>query len=179
MNASKTNEPLIFRRDDPKSNVPLSSMRQTPIMVARAAEAKTVMPDDLSKIERMLDEPIVYSVRSRGHSPVRVKRRSSSSSRSKKSSSSSRSKKSSSSSRSRRNKSPRSRSVVVEEDFVMPLQRTHEGRPLSRTSSEKRARRTWKKTAKKLNRIFGYAGRNKIEYSSSATSLSSSAPSSS
>jgi hypothetical protein len=170
MNASKTNEPLIFRRDDPKSNVPLSSMRQTPIMVARAAEAKTVMPDDLSKIERMLDEPIVYSVRSRGHSPVRVKRRSSSSSRSKKSSSSS---------RSRRNKSPRSRSVVVEEDFVMPLQRTHEGRPLSRTSSEKRARRTWKKTAKKLNRIFGYAGRNKIEYSSSATSLSSSAPSSS
>ena len=69
--------------------------------------------------------------------------------------------------------------VVVVEDFVMPLERTHEGRPLSRTSSEKRSRRTWKKTAKKLNQIFGYAGRNKIAYSSSATSLSSSAPSSS
>jgi hypothetical protein len=161
MNPSNTIQSLIFRRDDPKSNVPLSTMRQPPTMVARA-------PDDLSKIERMLDEPIVYRVRSRGRSPVRVKR----SSRSKKSSSRS-------SSRSRRNKSPHSRSVVVEEDFVMPLQRTHEGRPLSRTSSEKRARRTWKKTAKKLNRMFGYAGRNKIAYSSSATSLSSSAPSSS
>lgn len=178
MNASKTNESLIFRRDDPKSNVPLSTMRQPPTMVASApAAAKTVMLDDVSKIERMLDEPIVYRVRSRGRSPVRVKRRSSSSSRSKKSSSRSRSR---SSSKSRRNKSPHSRSVVVvEEDFVMPLQRTHEGRPLSRTSSEKRARRTWKKTAKKLNRIFGYVGRNKIAYSSSATSLSSSAPSSS
>ena len=174
MNASKTNESVIFRRDDPTSNVPLSMIRQPPTTVARApAAAKTVMPDDVSKIERMLDEPIVYRVRSPGRSPVRVKRRSSSSSRSRKSSSRS-------SSRSRRNKSPHSRSVVVvEEDFVMPLQRTHEGRPLSRTSSEKRARRTWKKTAKKLNRIFGYVGRNKIAYSSSATSLSSSAPSSS
>jgi len=56
----------------------------------------------------------------------------------------------------------------------MPLERTHEGRPLSRTSSEKRARRKWKKTAKKLNRMLGYTGRDKIAYSSSATSVSSS-----
>jgi hypothetical protein len=135
-------------------------MRQPPITVARAAVAKTVMLDDVSKIERMLDAPIVYRVRSRGRSPVRVRRKSSS--------------------RSRKNKSPHSRSVVVEEEeFVMPLERTHEGRPLSRTSSEKRARRTWKKTAKKLNRKFGYTGRNKIAYSSSATSSSSSSSSSS
>ena len=170
MSYSKTNESLIFRRDDPNSNVPLSTMRQPPTTVARAAVAKTVMLDDVSKNERMLDEPIVYRVRSRGRSPVRVRRSSSSSRRSS----------SRSSSRSRRNKSPHSRSVVVEEEeFVMPLERTHEGRPLSRTSSEKRARRTWKKTAKKLNQIFGYIGKNKIAYSSSATSLSSSARSSS
>jgi hypothetical protein len=169
MSYSKTNESLIFRRDDPNSNVPLSIMRQAPTTVARAAVAKTVMLDDVSKIERMLDAPIVYRVRSRGRSPVRVRRRSSSSPRSRRSSS-----------RSRRNKSPHSRSVVVEEEeFVMPLERTHEGRPLSRTSSEKRARRTWKKTAKKLNQKFGYTSRNKIAYSSSATSLSSSARSSS
>jgi hypothetical protein len=31
---------------------------------------------------------------------------------------------------------------------MMPLERTHEGRPLSRTSSEKRSRRTWKKQQK-------------------------------
>ena len=160
MSYSKTNESLIFRRDDPNSNVSLSIMRQPPITVARAAVAKTVMLDDVSKIERMLDAPIVYRVRSRGRSPVRVRRKSSS--------------------RSRKNKSPHSRSVVVEEEeFVMPLERTHEGRPLSRTSSEKRARRTWKKTAKKLNRKFGYTGRNKIAYSSSATSSSSSSSSSS
>ena len=90
MNVGKTNESIIFRRDDPKSNVPLSTMRQSQTMVARGAEVeKTVMLDDLSKIKRMLDKPIVYRVRSRGRSPVRVRRRSSS--------------------RSRKNKSPHSR----------------------------------------------------------------------
>ena len=159
MNPSKINETRIFRRDDPASNVP-----QT---VFQTLSPNTVNMDDVSKIERMLDKPILFRVRSRGRSPIRVKRRSSS-----------RRSSSRSSSRSRRIKFPHTRIVVEEEDFVMPLERTHEGRPLSRTSSEKRARRTWKKTAKKLNRMFGYAGRNKIAYSSSATSVSSSSASS-
>ena len=157
MNTSNITYATTFRRDDPASNVP-QTVFQTP-------SPNTVNMDDVSKIERMLDKPILFRVRSRGRSPIRVKKPSSRSSSRR------------SSSRSRRNKSPHSRSVVVEEDFVMPLERTHEGRPLSRTSSEKRARRTWKKTAKKLNRMLGYTGRNKIAYSSSATSLSSSSSS--
>lgn len=162
MNPSKINETRIFRRDDPASNVP-----QT---VFQNLSPNTVNMDDVSKIERMLDKPILFRVRSRGRSPIPIRR---SSSRSR------RSRRSRSSSRSRRNKFPHTRSVVVEEEFVMPLERTHEGRPLSRTSSEKRARRTWKKTAKKLNRMFGYTGNKKIAYSSSATSVSSSSSASS
>lgn len=161
MNPSKINDTPIFRRDDPATNVP-----QT---VFQNLSPNTVKMDDVSKIERMLDKPILFRLRSRGRSPIRIRRSSSrSSSRSRRSSS-----------RSRRNKFPHTRSVVVEEEFVMPLERTHEGRPLSRTSSEKRARRTWKKTAKKLNRMFGYTGNKKIAYSSSATSVSSSSSASS
>lgn len=164
MNPSKINDTPIFRRDDPASNVPQTVFQNT------------VKMDDVTKIERILDKPILFRVRSPGRSPIRVKKPSSKSSSRRSSSISRRSR---SSSRSRRNKFPHSRSVVEEEEFVMPLERTHEGRPLSRTSSEKRARRTWKKTAKKLNRMFGYTGNKKIAYSSSATSLSSSSSASS
>ena len=68
MNTSKPIQSLIFRRDDPKTNVPFSVMRQQSMIVPTIDKM-----DDVSKIERMLEQPIVYRVgnRRRFSSPFR------------------------------------------------------------------------------------------------------------